>query len=110
MPIDPTYYRDQKRGVILVSLAGPASNLLLAFLFSLPMAYIALKNGFSTAEIYNTNFGLFGADYSFESILFNISRFFYIINIGLATFNILPIPPLDGSKILTAILARGSVL
>jgi len=32
VPIDPTYYRDQKRGVILVSLAGPASNLLLALL------------------------------------------------------------------------------
>lgn len=104
VPIDPTYYRNKKRGTILVSLAGPVSNLLLALVFSLPMSYIALKNGFTTDAVYNSSFGLFGSDYSFQSILFNISRFFYIINIGLATFNILPIPPLDGSKILTAVL------
>jgi Zn-dependent protease len=104
VPIDPTYYRNHKRGTILVSLAGPASNLLLAFLFSFPMAYIALKHGYTTDAVYNTSYGLFGSGYSFEAILFNISRFFYIINIGLATFNMIPVPPLDGSKILAAIL------
>jgi Zn-dependent protease len=104
VPIDPTYYSNQKRGMILVSLAGPVSNLLLALVFSFPMAYIAMKNGFTPGEAYNSSYGLFGSGYSLQSILFNISRFFYIINIGLATFNIIPVPPLDGSKILTAIL------
>ncbi|MGE5612979.1 MAG: site-2 protease family protein [Bacillota bacterium] len=104
VPIDPTYYRNQRRGTIIVSLAGPVSNLLLAFIFSIPMAYIAIKNGYTPVVAYNTSVAIFGANYSFEAILFNISRFFYIINIGLATFNILPVPPLDGSKILTAIL------
>lgn len=104
VPIDPSYYKNHKRGTVLVSLAGPASNLLLAFIFSIPMAIIAMDNGIAPNEIYNSSYGIFGSDFSFQSIIFNICRFFYMVNIGLAIFNILPIPPLDGSKILTAIL------
>ena len=106
VPINPNYYKDHKRGTVLVSLAGPASNLLLAFIFSFPMALIALKSGSSLTmnEIYNSSLGIYANDFSVRSILFNICRFFYMINIGLAVFNLIPIPPLDGSKILTAVL------
>lgn len=104
VPINPAYYSNRKRGTVLVSLAGPASNLLLALVFSFPMALIALDSGYSAAEIYDSSLGIYGSDLSARAIIFNICRFFYMINIGLATFNILPIPPLDGSKILTAIL------
>jgi Zn-dependent protease len=104
VPINPTYYKNTKRGTVMVSLAGPASNLLLAFLFSFPMAFIALRNGIDVDIIFISNLSIFSSVFSFEAFVFNISRFFYMINIGLATFNLLPIPPLDGSKILTAIL------
>lgn len=104
VPINPAYYKNYKRGTAMVSLAGPLSNLALAFIFSFPMAYIAINSGFTAKEIYNSSFGIFGSDFSLRSVMFNICRFFYLINIGLATFNILPIPPLDGSKILTAVL------
>ena len=104
VPIEPTYYKNHKRGTVLVSLAGPASNLLMAFLFSFPMAYIALKNGLTASDAFNSSLGIYGNDFSAQSILFNICRFFYMINIGLAIFNILPVPPLDGSKVLTAVL------
>lgn len=104
VPIDPTYYKNHKRGTVLVSLAGPVSNLLLAFLFSFPMAYIAIKSGLTMKEAFMSSLSLYFPGFSLTAILFNISRFFYMINIGLAIFNILPIPPLDGSKILTAVL------
>lgn len=104
VPIDPSYYKNHKKGTVLVSLAGPASNLLLAFLFSFPMAYIAIKNGLTAEEAFNSNLRIYVPGFSVQDILFNIFRFFYMINIGLAVFNILPIPPLDGSKILTAVL------
>lgn len=104
VPIDPTYYKNYKRGTILVSLAGPVSNLILAFIFSLPMAVIARDNGISTGDIYNSIYGIYGRGFSVEVIIFNLSRLFYMINIGLAVFNLIPVPPLDGSKILTAVL------
>ncbi len=104
VPINPTYYKNQKRGTVLVSLAGPLSNLLLAFLFSFPMVFIAINNGIDPRAVYNSYNNILGNGFSLEFIVFNISRFFYIINIGLAIFNILPIPPLDGSKVLTAVL------
>lgn len=102
VPIDPTYYKNARRGTVLVSLAGPVSNLLLAFIFSFPMAIIGAQKGYPVSEILSSN-GIF-TGWSWQEILFNISSYFYMINIGLATFNILPIPPLDGSKILTAVL------
>jgi len=109
VPIDPTYYKNYKKGTVVVSFAGPLSNLLLAFIFSFPMALIAAERGLPRDVIYNSSYWinsdfLFGTQITLKSVLFNISRFFYMINIGLAIFNILPIPPLDGSKILTAVL------
>lgn len=106
VPINPAYYKNRKRGTVLVSLAGPLSNLLLAFVFSFPMAYIAMKSGFSAGEAYDSSVGIFGRGLSAEVIIFNICRFFYMINIGLGVFNTIPIPPLDGSKILSAVLPQ----
>jgi len=107
VPINPMYYNDRKKGTMLVGLAGPLSNIMLAFLFSLPMAYLGNKYGNAPIE------AMFSIDqlYIFSSflpipVLFNLSRFFYIININLAVFNILPVPPLDGSRILSGILPQ----
>lgn len=90
---NPTYYRDRKKGVMLVSIAGPLSNVLLALLFAFPLIYIRQKYG---------DQGLLS--FSPTAMLYNLSYFFYSININLAVFNILPVPPLDGSKILSGIL------
>lgn len=80
VPFDPFNLRRPKRDSALISLAGPASNLILAALLSL-----ILKLQFSPLLS-----------------LFLIP--IIIININLAVFNLLPIPPLDGSKILYGIL------
>ena len=80
VPFDPFNLRRPKRDSALISLAGPASNLILAALLS-----FILKLQFSPLLS-----------------LFLIP--IIIININLAVFNLLPIPPLDGSKILYGIL------
>lgn len=95
VPINPMYYKDRKKGTMLVSLAGPLSNIILAFVFSLPMIYIQTRYGIRRIGSFDN-----------ISILYNLSLMFYIININLAVFNILPVPPLDGSKILSGILPQ----
>ena len=73
VPIDPYNFANPRRDEILVSLAGPASNLILGSLIGI----IYLTTGYS------------------NQILFTIA----IINFSLAIFNLIPIPPLDGSKV-----------
>jgi Zn-dependent protease len=80
--INPYYYKDPKKGVLLVSLAGPLSNLVLAF-FTL----IFLKLDFITS-----------------SFAVNFVYILFVYNLGLAVFNLIPVPPLDGSKILVNLL------
>lgn len=80
-------FKNPKRDMALVALAGPVCNLIQAFVFML---------------IYNA-LGVFGTAPTFQYI----SLFFLyaaVININLAVFNLIPIPPLDGSRLLTALL------
>lgn len=84
--INPMYFNDIKKGTMLVSLAGPLSNVLLAILSNIVLI--------STISMRNTA-GL---------IIGTFAYIMYFININLAVFNLLPIPPMDGSKILAGIL------
>ena len=86
VPVNPYNFRDKKYGNIKVSLAGPASNILLAIFFGLILRFLP-------KELFINNQGIFLA-------------FSYIvsINIWLALFNLIPIPPLDGSWVLFSFL------
>ena len=88
VPVDPRYYKDTKKGIILVSLAGPAVNFILALL-SMLLAGMIVK--FGTAESL------------ILWILYQLCYYSAVINIGLGIFNLIPIPPLDGSNILGAL-------
>ncbi len=96
VPINPRYFKNPKKGFAIVALAGPAVNLLLSF-FSAG-AYLLLW--------------ALVKDVGFESVLWlNIVKngllFLYIfhsLNLGLALFNLIPIPPLDGSRLLSLVL------
>lgn len=85
VPYNPYNLHDQKYGPALVGLAGPGSNLAVALVFGLIM------RGLDAVGFYNPQLNLF-----FGIIVF--------LNILLAIFNLVPIPPLDGSKILYAII------
>ena len=87
VPVDPFNFRDKRKDIALVSLAGPGANILLAILGSLLLRGLLLFP---------------------ENIGVQILGFFLLLviklNLLLAIFNLLPIPPLDGSKIFAMIL------
>lgn len=85
VPIDPFNFRHPKKDEIIVSLAGPSSNLLLAIISSLCLRFFPLSQIF----------------YIFFYLL-------ALINISLFVFNLIPIPPLDGSHILLNLLPEKS--
>lgn len=90
VPYNPYNLRDKKNGEMLVALAGPASNLLLALIFGIIIRILLFQG-----------IGVNSSIISFFSIVV-----FY--NILLAIFNLVPIPPLDGSKVLFHFLPYSS--
>lgn len=89
VPVNPFYFKgDRTRGMMLVSIAGPLTNLALSFL-----AYFVYVAGSGFYSI------------PFLSIFL---RSMVTLNIYLAIFNLIPIPPLDGSKILAGFLPKAT--
>lgn len=90
--INPAYYKNPLKGSMLVACAGPASNLLLALLFGLVF------------RLLNFSWGQVAFNPQFFQLLFNFLYIGFSLNLSLAFFNLLPIPPLDGSKIVSYFL------
>lgn len=91
VPINPARMRNPRQGVIWTSLAGPLSNLLAAL-----VGIILLQVEVPFLNQHLDNFVLYGIYYFLQG--------FVSINISLAVFNLIPIPPLDGSKVLMMLL------
>lgn len=105
--VDSRYFNKPKRDMALTALAGPASNLLFALLSLLVMNivnFIGIKVGAFGIEPYGLSYYSDNYLSIVLMIVRNIFSFIGLINISLAVFNLIPIPPLDGSKILFAIL------
>ncbi len=90
--VNPNYYKNKKLGMVLVALAGPITNFIIAFLSMFGMGIILKQTG-GYAEGIVVN-------------LFTFLNYLAMINIGLGSFNLIPFPPLDGSKIVGALLPQ----
>lgn len=96
VPYNPLYFKDRRKGDLIVGLAGPAANLALAlaaaaiswvlFFAMRPSGFVALNNGFV---------------YLVVTLFLPL---FILVNLYLMFFNLLPIPPLDGSSIFAVLL------
>lgn len=84
--VNPGYYEKPKQGMALVALAGPMSNFLLALLCLIATSVIAKTSG-----------GHVGAGMYYMYQFLSITA---IVNVGLGVFNLIPLPPLDGSKVI----------
>ena len=111
VPVNPGNYRHPRRDDAWVSLAGPGVNILLALLFAGALA--ALGYHLKAQGYVSYGFGLLGektivAGGNGNAILMtyavNVCKYGFVINMFLAGLNLLPIPPLDGSHVLRALL------
>lgn len=84
VPYNPYQLRGGRWGEALVAAAGPATNLLIAFLFAIPLRFA----------------GALGP----SELVLSVSVLVIVANLSLAILNLIPLPPIDGSKIVRALL------
>jgi len=90
---NPQYFKEPKKAILLTAFSGAIANLIIAFIFSIPYRF-------------NLYFHL-GLENSWFFAFFD---YIVILNLMLAAFNIIPIPPLDGSKILYLFLSGEQII
>lgn len=89
VPVDSRYFRKPKRDMAITALAGPVSNLLAAFVGAVLVAVMEALSPYN----------------GFTNFVYNVLWYYVVVNISLAVFNLIPMPPLDGSRIVAAFLS-----
>lgn len=88
VPVSFGYLKNPKRDMAIIAAAGPVSNFLLGFIFLLISAFILA----------------FAPNGTFFNVLLTFCLITAVISVGLGVFNLIPVPPLDGSRIITPFL------
>lgn len=91
VPVDMRYFKIPKRDMAITALAGPVSNVILAY------AALLVRSVLLYVYVYRTHGALI-------SWVIELIEYVAVISAGLAVFNLIPIPPLDGSKVLGVLL------
>lgn len=91
VPVDPRYFKNPKGGMAITALAGPLSNLLMAYLSALALGALS-----AVAAVRGETAGL--------TLWLDFFALMVSLNIGLGIFNLIPFPPLDGSKVVAMFL------
>ena len=89
--VNPSYFRNPVRDNMLVALAGPVMNFILAFVLFVILAILSLTTPALQAMLTASN--------SMWAIIYEIVFYAAMLNVSLGVFNLIPVPPLDGSKI-----------
>ena len=89
VPYNPAYFKDVRRGEVIVGLAGPASNIVMSLVGAAIAWGAVMWGGSATPALYAWYFG----------------SYFCSVNLCLAFFNLIPIPPLDGSSVVAPLLS-----
>ena len=103
VPVDPRNFRNPKKDMAIVAAAGPLVNIIIAIVSAILL------------RLQEPAVGLI-LNYQFNDLLYVVLPFFYMINISvrinvaLAIFNIIPIPPLDGGRMLAGVLSHEQVI
>lgn len=108
VPINMRNFKEPRKGFAITAVAGPISNLILSFV-SVPFLLLLGNIQFETLPVwamytYNIYPEAMGFGYTLALNTYVLLLLFHSINIGFAIFNLLPIPPLDGSRLLGVVL------
>lgn len=96
VPVNPAYFKHHKGGMALTAIAGPFSNLVLAFVAYLLLQFIAVQNPGSITDLLHDT----ATSSPALTIVLMILQGSLFVNLALMAFNLFPIAPLDGSNVL----------
>ena len=108
VPVNTRYFKKPRRDMALTSAAGPAANILLALLFAalLRLEILAVDSFFSADLLAVLSGGAVSNAFNMLSVLNYILYMGVLLNISLAVFNLIPIPPFDGSRVAYVLLPQ----